>query len=208
MLIGIIGSGMIGGTLAELLVPLGHEVRLANSRGPWSLREFVADHPGISPATIDEASRDADLVVLAIPFGRYRDIPADAFAGRVVIDATNYYPDRDKRFPQLDDRSTTSTELVAAHLTGAQVVKAFNTIYFEHLRAQRRPDGPVDERRALPIAGNDIAAKNVVAALIGELGFTPVDAGPLAEGRRQQPGTPVYNVTANAADVRALLTNA
>jgi 8-hydroxy-5-deazaflavin:NADPH oxidoreductase len=205
MRIGIIGSGMIGGTLAELLASHGHDVALANSRGPESLREFAARHPGITPSLLDQAVSGADLVIVAIPFGRYRDLPAAGFAGQVVVDATNYNPNRDGHLSQLDGGASTSSELLATHLAGARVVKAFNTIYFEQLRSQSRPGTPAGQRRALPIAGDDATAKENVAALIAELGFTAVDVGGLAEGRTQQPGSPVFNVTVTATELRRSL---
>jgi len=188
MRIGIVGSGHIGGTLAELFVKAGHEVAVSNSRGPDSLADLVRRlGPAARATTVDQAAGFGDVVVVAIPFGRYRDLPADAFDGRVVVDTSNYYPRRDGRFAELDDGGTTSSELLAAHLSRARVVKAFNTIYYVRLRDEGRPGRPADERLAVPIAGDDETAKRTVAALIAEIGFAPVDVGSLADGRRQQP---------------------
>lgn len=207
MRIGIIGSGKIGATLAELLARFGHEVLIANSRGPESLREFAAAHPGVRPSTVEQAAQGSELVVLAIPFGKVHDLPAQAFEGRIVVDANNYYPDRDGAFDALLD-GTTSSEILAAHLPGARVVKAFNTIYFEQLRGDGRPGAGEAQRRALPIAGDDPAAKQTVRDLIEQLGFAVVDTGGLADGRRQQPGTPVYNVPVDTVTARTLLDRA
>lgn len=211
MRIGIIGAGNIGGTLAALLGPLGHEVRLANSRGPDTLREQVADLPGVAASTIDAAVRESDLVVISIPYGRQLELPAsvvDGLAGKVVVDTGNYYPERDGPIDPLDAGGATSSGLFAAAVPGARVVKAFNAIYFERLRDAGRPDAPEPERSAIPIAGDDPEAKRLVAELITEIGFAPVDAGGLAESRRQEPDTPVYGNLTGPDETRELLAKA
>lgn len=193
MRIGIIGAGHIGGTLARRFVDAGHQVAISNSRGPDTLRDQVAElGPQAEAVTAAEAERFGDVVVLAVPFGAYRDVPIDGVAGKIVVDATNYYPDRDGHVDDLDTDATTSSELIARHLPGAQVVKAFNALYWNHLRDRGRPNGDPD-RIGVPISGDDARAKDVVAALVDDLGFDSVDAGPLASGgRKHQPGTPVY----------------
>lgn len=206
MNVGVVGAGMIGATCARVLGGLGHRVALSNSRGPRTLADAVAAMPGdVRATTVADAAAFGDVVLVAIPFGRLRDLPADALAGTVVVDAMNYYPRRDGQIAELDDATTTSSELVAAHLPGARVVKAFNTIYFRRLAEERRAPG--DPRRlAIPVASDDADAKRVVSGLIDEMGFDPVDNGPLGEGgRRQQPGTPVYNEPLTADDLRAAL---
>jgi predicted dinucleotide-binding enzyme len=206
--IGLIGSGRIGGTLARLAVDRGHEVVLSNSRGPASLRDLVDQLGSRARAgTVVEAAAGGDVVVVTIPLKAYRDVPAAELAGKIVIDTNNYYPTRDGRIPELEDGSTTSSELLAAHLGGAKVVKAFNTILFTHLATQGQPPGTPD-RRALPIAGDDPDAKRVVAQLIDQFGFDVVDTGPLAEGRRFQPDTPPYNVRLDATGLRSALARA
>jgi len=139
MRIGVIGSGNIGGTVATLLARAGHEVQIANSRGPESLRGLAAER--LRPATIEAAAEDGEVVIVATPLAAYAALPAQALAGTVVIDAGNYYPSRDGQIAVLDDDSTTSTEWLAAKLPGARVVKAFNTVFWEVLatRATRRP---------------------------------------------------------------------
>jgi len=134
-------------------------------------------------------------------------VPVAELAAKTVIDTNNYYPDRDGVMAELEDGATTSSELLAAHLPGSSVVKAFNTIYFEHLARQGQPAGTAG-RRALPIAGDDPEPKQTVAALIDEFGFDVVDAGALAQGRRFQPGTPAYNVRLTAEELRAALAQA
>jgi predicted dinucleotide-binding enzyme len=208
MRIGVIGSGMIGGTLAGLLAGLGHDIALANSRGPQSLRGFAAEHPGVVPVSAADAAGHGQLVVVAIPFGRYTGLPGPAFTGRAVIDTTNYYPDRDGRFPLLDSGETTSSELIAAHLAGARVVKAFNTIYYRQLLTGGRSQAPREQRLAIPVAGDDPGAKDVTALLIAQLGFTAVGTGPLAGSACQQPGSPLFNVPVTAAQARQLLGHA
>jgi 8-hydroxy-5-deazaflavin:NADPH oxidoreductase len=169
-------------------------VVIANSRGPDSLRGLVEElGTGIRAGTVTEAARHGELVLLAVPFKAVADLPPEPLAGRIVVDANNYYPDRDGHVAALDADETTSSELLAAHLPGARVVKAFNTMYYVTLREGGRPEAPPHERLALFVAGDDLEAKQVVAGLIEELGFTPIDVGGLADGgRRLQPGAPVY----------------
>ena len=208
MHIGIIGAGRIGQAAATRLLAAGHEVTIANSRGPDTLGDLVASlGPGARAGTVADAAQSGEVVLVAVPLHAAGALPADQLAGRIVIDANNYYPDRDGRIDELDAGTTTSSELLAAALPGARVVKAFNTIYFERLAGANRPAGD-PERLAIPVASDDAEAKRVVAGLIDEMGFDAVDTGTLAEGRRQQPGTPVYNQPVGAARVRELLAEA
>ncbi|SRR5712692_10161139 len=210
MKIGIIGSGNIGANAARLFVRAGHEVALSNSREGQGLEALVAELGGNAKATtIEEAARFGEVVLVAIPFGTIRILPAQAFDGRVVIDAGNYYPQRDGIFAVLDNDQTTSSELMATHLKGARLVKGFNTIWSEHLATQGDTGRPLEQRRAIFIAGDDSEAKAIVARLIEEIGFAAVDTGFLHEGgRSQQPGTTVYNKELTAGDAGALLSAA
>ena len=206
MRIGIIGSGKIGSTVARLFAGAGHDVAIANSRGPDTLTGLVEEVDGNARAvTVEQAASFGDVVLVAIPFGAYRDLPAEALAGRVVIDAMNYYASRDGNIPELDDDSTTSSELLAAHVPGAKVVKAFNTMQWEMLRDSGKPGGGND-RLALFLAGDDADAKQAVHGLIEEIGFSPVDTGSLGEGgRRQQPGSPIYAEPVTESEGRGAL---
>ncbi len=198
MRIGILGAGHIGATAARLFDRAGHEVALSNSRGPASLASLVEEinretgGPGVRAATAQEAATFGDVVLLAVPWRKPEAWPAPAAVrGRIVIDAMNPYT---ATGGIMDLGSSTSSEEVAKRLPGARRVKAFNTIYWEHLAGQGRPDLPSAKRRAIFLAGDDVEAKRVVARLIEEIGFAPVDTGTLREGgRSQQPGTPVYN---------------
>ena len=188
--IGLIGSGNIGSAVARLAVAAGYNVVLSNSRGPESLLEPVqALGPHARAATPNEAGAAGELVVVAVPLGVYQSVPAAPLAGKVVIDTNNYYPDRDGHFTDLDNGTTTVSELLQAHLATSKVVKGFNNIYFKHLLALARPTGAAD-RSALPIAGDDAAAKQAVTAFFDAIGYDTVDAGPLAEGWRFQRDTP------------------
>ncbi|GAB3835472.1 NAD(P)-binding domain-containing protein [Dactylosporangium cerinum] len=190
--IGLIGSGNIGSTVARLAVAAGHDVVLSNSRGPQTLQDLVSElGPKARAATPAEAAAAGDIVVVTVPLRAYQDVPVQPLAGKVVIDTNNYYPDRDGVIDALEDGSTTTGELLQQHLPQAHVVKGFNNIWFEHLRSLARPAGSAD-RSALPIAGDDAAAKQAVTELLDSLGFDAVDAGPLAENRRTQRDTPVY----------------
>jgi predicted dinucleotide-binding enzyme len=193
MRIGVIGSGHVGSTLARHFVAAEHEVAISNSRGPDTLRDFAAKlGHNAHPATAAEAARFGDVVVVSVPFGRYEEVPAEGMAGKPVIDTCNYYPDRDGHFPQLDNDSTTSSEMLQAHLPGAHVVKAFNAMEWDHIRDYGRPGGAMT-RYGIPISGDDNGAKLTVIDLVDEMGFEPVDAGDLAHGgRKHQPGSPLY----------------
>jgi len=204
--IGIIGAGHIDGTLAKLFVEAGHEVAIGNSRGPETLAGLVEELGGRAQATTAaEAEQFGDVVVVSVPFGRYRELPTDAVAGKVVIDTNNYYPQRDGDFEELDSERTTSSELLQAHLPGARVVKAFNAIQWMRLRDDGRPAGD-PERLGIPISGDDEEAKRTVAELIDQIGFDAVDAGTLAEGgRKHQAGAAAYTQGLPTAELRARL---
>ena len=209
MKIGIIGAGQIGGTLARRLVQLGHQVTIANSRGPESLAAFARE-TGAHPATIKEAARSGEVVIISIPLKNILQLPEDLFEGVpegvVVVDTGNYYPrQRDGRIDPIE-RGVTETRWVADRL-GRPVVKAFNNIYARHLLERGKPKGAAD-RIALPIAGDDPRAKEVVSRLLDELGFDAVDGGGLDDSWRQQPGTPVYGTDLDAAGVRRALQQA
>ncbi|HKO56596.1 MAG TPA: NADPH-dependent F420 reductase [Thermoanaerobaculia bacterium] len=208
MKIGIIGAGHIGGTTARLFVDSGHEVAISNSRGPETLRPLIEElGPAARAATPSEAARFGEVVLLAIPLKDYPTLPAADLRGKVVIDAMNYYPNRDGHFSRLDSGEQASSELVAAHLPESRVVKAFNTIWFEHLRQQGRKDAPVDDRRVIFVSGDDADAKRVVSDLIEEIGFGPYDLGSLRHSVHQQPDTAVYNKDMTVAEARAQLSS-
>ncbi|MBA2312479.1 MAG: NADPH-dependent F420 reductase [Actinobacteria bacterium] len=206
MKIGIVGAGKIGHALSVRFTEAGHDVLLSNSRGPDTLEGLVQSIGVRAQAgTAEDAARWGDVVVIAVPLSAARSLPAEQFAGKVVVDANNYYPERDGNINELDSGEQTSSELVAAHLPGARVVKAFNTVYFERLLNEAHPERRSEERLGIPVAGDDAKAKAIALDLIDEIGFTGVDAGDLAAGRRQQPGTPVYNVPASPDEVRSRL---
>lgn len=209
MKIGIIGTGHIGGTLTRRLTALGYEVWVANSRGPESLAD-LAKETGAHAASVYEAARGRDLVVVTIPEGRIPDLPKDLFAGVpddvVVVDTGNYYPrQRDGRIDEIE-AGMTESRWVERQL-GRPVVKAFNNIYAQHLMERGRPNASPG-RIALPVAGDAPRAKQIVLRLLDELGFDGVDAGGLDESWRQQPGTPVYATDFDANGVRRALAEA
>jgi predicted dinucleotide-binding enzyme len=200
MKIGIIGSGKIGGTLTRRFQALGHEVTVANSRGPETLAD-LARETGARAATAEEAAAAGAVVVIAVPVRAVPDLPAGAFDGRIVVDANNYYSQRDGRIPEIADGKLTSSRWTAQTLAGARVVKAFNNILWTHLLERGQPAG-TEGRIALPVAGDDAEAKRTVIDLVEQLGFDPVDAGGLDDSWRQQPDTPVYGTDRDAAGVR------
>jgi predicted dinucleotide-binding enzyme len=194
--IGLIGAGHIGSTLAKLAVVAGHDVVISNSRGPHTLTDLVGElGDGARAATAEEAAAAGDVVVVTVPLKAYRDVPVAPLAGKVVIDTNNYYPQRDGRIADLDDESTTVSELLQAHLPDSHVVKVFNNISFVALEALARPNGD-PERSTLPITGDDETAKKTVTELLDELGYDALDAGPLSEGWRYQRDTAAYGLYA------------
>jgi 8-hydroxy-5-deazaflavin:NADPH oxidoreductase len=193
MRIGIVGAGRVGRALAVVLAAAGHEVMLSNSRGPDTLAEVVGSiAETVRAGAVSGAARFGEIVAVAIPTPAIRELPPEPFADRIVIDANNYYPGSGSPIAELDADRTTSSELLAALLPGAMVVKAFNTIQYQRLVDESRPDRAAEERLAIPIAGDDGDAKQTVSDLIDQIGFTAVDAGALADSRRLQPGSPVF----------------
>jgi 8-hydroxy-5-deazaflavin:NADPH oxidoreductase len=209
MKIGIIGAGQIGGTLTRRLTALGHQVSVANSRGPETLADLAAE-TGAKPVSVAEAARSGEVVIVTIPEKNIAKLPRDLFAATpdnvVIVDTGNYYPrQRDGRIDAIE-AGVTESRWVAQQLN-RPVVKAFNNIYARHLMELGRPNG-TPGRIALPVAGDDAAAKAVVMQLVDELGFDAVDAGSLDESWRQQPGTPVYAKDFDADGVRRALSEA
>lgn len=193
MKIGIIGAGLIGHTAAQLFVKAGYDVALSNSRGPESLREAVAQlGRNAQAATVDGAANFGDVVLLAVPWRSPEALPSlDIVKGKIVIDAMNAYTPTGGQF---DLGDSTSSEETAQRLPGIRIVKAFNTIWYKHLATQGNVALPEAERRVILLASDDEEAKAIVADLIRAIGFAPVDTGNLREGgRRQQPGSHLYN---------------
>jgi predicted dinucleotide-binding enzyme len=200
--IGLIGAGHIGSQVARLAVKSGYDVVISNSRGPETLSELVKElGPKARAGTALDAAKAGDIVVVSVPLKNYRAVPVEPLVGKVVIDTNNYYPQRDGQIPELDDESTTTSELLQSHLPKSKVVKAFNHIYAAELTTHGQPAGSPN-RRALVIAGDDAAAKKTVTRLLNEFGFDTVDAGPLKEGWRIQRDTPGYGPRRTADELR------
>jgi len=200
--IGLIGAGHIGSQVARLAVANGYRVVISNSRGPETLATLVAElGPDARAATAADAAKAGDIVVVTVPLKNYRAVPVEPLAGKIVIDTNNYYPQRDGSIPELDNESTTTSELLQAHLPASKVVKAFNHIYASQLTTDGLPRGSKN-RRALVIAGDDAGAKATVTGLLDQFGFDTVDAGPLKEGWRIQRDTPGYGPRRTAEELK------
>jgi predicted dinucleotide-binding enzyme len=201
--IGVIGAGHIGSQLASLAVANGYDLVVSNSRGPETLADMVKKlGPRAKAGLPVDAARAGDIVIISIPLKAYRSVPVEPLSGKVVIDTNNYYSQRDGQIRELDDETTTSSELLQAHLPKSKVVKAFNHLYAAELHSHAQARG-TDNRRALAIAGDDRDAKSIVARLIDQFGFDTVDLGPLKESWRIQPGTPGYGPRRTAQQLRA-----
>lgn len=210
MKIGIIGAGNIGGNLTRRLSALGHEVSVANSRGPQTLGE-LAKETGATPVTVEEAARGAEVVVITVPVKAVPGLPSTILDGAAddvaVIDTGNYYPQqRDGRIAGIEDEGLTESRWTERHI-GHPVIKAFNGTYAQDILDRPLAAGHPD-RMALPVAGDDEAAKAKVRALIDELGFDTVDAGGIDDSWRQQPDTPVYGLQAGTEAVTRALAEA
>ncbi|MGV9938966.1 NADPH-dependent F420 reductase [Streptomyces sp. NPDC003401] len=210
MKIGIIGAGNIGGNLTRRLTALGHDVSVANSRGPHTLTE-LAKETGATPVRVEEAARGAEVVVVTVPLKAVPDLPEGLFdeaaEGVVVIDTGNYYPQqRDGRIDAIEDEGITESRWTE-RLIGHPVVKAFNGTYAQDILDRPLPAG-APGRMALPVAGDDEAAKAKVRSLIDELGFDTVDAGGIDDSWRQQPDTPVYGLRGGVEEVTRALAEA
>ncbi|HEX4354601.1 MAG TPA: NADPH-dependent F420 reductase [Polyangiales bacterium] len=207
--LGLIGAGHIGSQVARLAIASGgYDVLISNSRGPETLAPLVQElGPKARAVTALEAAKAGDIVVVTIPLKAISSVPVEPLIGKIVIDTNNYYPQRDGHIRELDEEKTTSSGLLQAHLPQSNVVKAFNHIYAAELTTHGQPKGSTN-RRALVIAGDDASAKATVTDLLDRFGFDTVDAGPLAESWRIQPGTPAYGPRRNAEELRHDLASA
>ena len=200
--IATIGAGNIGSNVAKAAVQAGHSVVVSNSRGPDTLTDLVAElGDSARAATIEDAARSGELVLIAIPLITVFDLRPDLFDGSIVLDANNYYPQRDGRIADLDNNEATTSELVQRHLSGSRVVKVFNHINAKEIPADGLPTGSPG-RRALAIAGDDADAKAAVTGFLDTLGFDAVDLGPLSESWRIERDTPGYGARLTAEQLR------
>lgn len=202
--IGILGAGRVGTALARRALAAGYEVRIASARAPSEIAlvmDFVA--PGAMPATTEQVIADSDIIMLALPLSKYRSLRPEAFAGKIVVDAMNYWSQTDGVLPEFEG-APVSSEVVADHLAGAVLLRAFNHVGYHELDAEARPAGD-PERRALAIAGDDAPARAALAAVIDRMGFDPVDAGPLSRARAFAIGTPLFGAPLGRVDLQNAL---
>jgi len=201
--IGILGSGHVGSNLAKAAIAHGYDVVLSNTQGPDSLAGLVKElGPQASAATPAQAAAAGDFAIVAIPLTTIGQVPVEPLAGKVVIATINYFPQRYGHVPEIDDGTTTAPGLLQAHLPASRVVRAFSMINAEEMSGDGHPQGD-PRRRALALAGDDPAAKRLVAGLYEEFGFDAVDIGGLAESWRLDAGQPAFVTRQNAAELTA-----
>jgi len=206
--LGIIGSGNIGSNVAKAAIAAGYDVVISNSRGPESLTDLIAElGPRATADTAEGAAASGDFVLVAVPLRAYQAVPVEPLAGKLVLDANNYYPQRDGRIAALDSNESTTSELLQSHLPTSNVVKVFNNIGAKQIPTDGTPPGTAN-RRALPIAGNDADAKQAVTEFVNELGFDTVDVGDLSDSWRYERDTPAYVVRSNVKELDQLLAEA
>ena len=199
--IGIIGSGRLGTAIARQSLAAGYDVRIANSRGPESLSLMLSVLlPGVIAATVEDVIEHSDIIVLAIPLNQYKTLTPELFAGKIVVDAMNYWPPTEGVIEEFMNDDVTSSEYIQQYLEKARVVKTLNHIAYSELDEHTLPAGD-PKRRAMVLVGNDDEAKKVVASLINDIGFDPVDLGELKNGKKFQPDTPLFNARYVANDL-------
>ncbi|GAA5087904.1 NAD(P)-binding domain-containing protein [Microbacterium yannicii] len=200
--IGIIGAGHIGSALARAFSGLGYDVVIANSRGPESLADLVAElGPKVTAATAADAAAAGDIAVVTVPLKALKDVPVEPLAGKIVLDTVNYYFERDGHVDALDRGEATTSELVQAHLPASKVVKAFNQILASEINTTGLPAGDPN-RRALGTASDHEDAVELVTGIYDALGFDSVSAGPLSESWRLERDRPAYTARQTAAELR------
>jgi 8-hydroxy-5-deazaflavin:NADPH oxidoreductase len=201
--IGIIGSGHVGSNLAKAAIAHGYDVVLSNSQGPDSLAGLVHDlGPHARAATPEQAAAAGDFAIVAIPLATIDQVPVEPLAGKVVIATINYFPGRLGHVAEIDNGTTTAPGLLQAHLPTSKVVRAFSMVNAADMSGDGHPEGD-PKRRALALAGDDPAAKKLVAALYNEFGFDAVDIGGLAESWRVDAGQPAFVTRQNTAELKA-----
>nr|WP_199498852.1 MULTISPECIES: NAD(P)-binding domain-containing protein [Mesorhizobium] len=205
--IGILGAGRVGTALARLALAAGYEVRVATARPPHEialLLEVMA--PGAEPLSVEALIATSDIVILALPLSKYRELRPELFAGKIVIDAMNYWPPTDGTIEDFE-RAASSSEIVQDHLAGARLVRAFNHMGYHEIEQEARPEGD-PARRALAVAGNDADARAAVSGFIDRLGYDPIDAGPLMASRNFGVGTTIFGAAFDRTEMAQLLASA
>lgn len=199
--VGIIGAGRLGTAIARQSLNAGYNVAIANSRGPESLRLMLSVLlPGATAMDVPDLIAASDIIILAVPLNQYKTLAVNSLSGKIVIDAMNYWPPTEGDIVEFMTKGVTSSEYLQQYFSGARLIKTLNHVAYNELEEHSLPPDS-NGRRAIALAGDDEDAKQQVESFINDLGFDPVDLGPLSHGKKFQPDTPLFNARYTSDDL-------
>jgi predicted dinucleotide-binding enzyme len=205
LIIGIIGAGRLGTAIARQSLKAGHRVNISNSRGPQSLELMLGVLlPGAVAMTVNDVAQKSDIIILAMPLNKYSALDPEWLAGKIVIDAMNYWPPTEGRIPEFMNEQVTSSQYLQQHFDRARIVKTLNHVAYNEIEEHSLPPAH-PQRRAIALAGDDDAAKKQAEQFIDTIGFDTIDLGDLQEGSKFQPDTKLFNARLTKAEIEQIV---